>query len=359
MKGKKAEFNITQILEKNMSAVSLILALVLGGFIMFICGYNPVEAYASILRGAFMGKRAVCQTLVQATPLIFAGLAYTVAKRGNLINLGIEGQLYMGALGASVVALMPLGLPVAVWIPLALLAGVLLGGLYAGLVGFMKVRFGSNEVIATMMLNTIAVNFVAYMVNYPLKEQGKSMAQTAKFTEAVWIPRLLEKTQLTAAIIIAVIACILVKLLFDRTVIGYEIKCVGFNLKASETAGIRIGRIMVIAMVLSGGIAGLLGGSHVLGVDHRLIAGFSSGYGFDGIAVAALAADSPVGVILSGIIFGALRAGCMVLNRTTGIPTEFIDVIQALIILFVAAPLLVREILRMKNAGRGKGGKRG
>ncbi|WP_349948537.1 ABC transporter permease [Lacrimispora sp. BS-2] len=359
MNVKKAELNIKQILEKNMSAVALILALVLGGLIMLICGYNPVEAYTSILKGAFIGKKAVCQTLVQATPLIFAGLAYTVAKRANLINLGIEGQLYMGALGTSVVALMPLRLPEVVWIPLALMAGVLLGGLYAGLVGFMKVKFGSNEVIATMMLNTIAVNFVAYMVNYPLKEQGKSMAQTAKFTEEVWIPKLLEKTQLTAAIIIAVIACILVKLLFDRTVIGYEIKCVGFNLKASETAGIRIGRIMVIAMLLSGGIAGLLGGSHVLGVDHRLIADFSSGYGFDGIAVAALAADNPVGVILSGIIFGALRAGCMVLNRTTGIPTEFIDVIQALIILFVAAPLLVKEILRIKNAGRGKGGKRG
>ena len=356
---KKAELNIKQILEKNMSAVALILALVLGGFIMLTCGYNPVEAYASILKGAFIGKKAICQTLVQATPLIFAGLAYTVAKRANLINLGIEGQLYMGALGTSIVALMPLRLPAVIWIPLALLAGVLLGGLYAGLVGFMKVKFGSNEVIATMMLNTIAVNFVAYMVNYPLKEQGKSMAQTSKFTEVVWIPKLLEKTQLTAAIIIAVIACILVKLLFDRTVIGYEIKCVGLNLKASETAGIRIGRIMIIAMLLSGGIAGLLGGSHVLGVDHRLISDFSSGYGFDGIAVAALAADNPVGVILSGIIFGALRAGCMVLNRTTGIPTEFIDVIQALIILFVAAPLLVKEILRMKHTGRGKGGKRG
>ena len=353
VKAAGLQFDKKEFLNKNMSAVALVLALVLGGIAMLVCGYNPFEAYGSILKGAFIGRKAICQTLVQATPLIFAGLAYTVAKKANLINLGIEGQLYMGALGTSLIALMPVNLPGVIWIPLSLLGGIIFGGLYAGLVGFMKVKFGSNEVIATVMLNTIAQNFVAYVVNYPLKEAGKSMAQTARFSESVWIPKLVDKTQLTAAIIIAVVLCVLIKLLFERTVVGYEIKCVGLNLKASETAGIKIGKIMIIAMVLSGSIAGLLGGTHVLGVDHRLIADFSSGYGFDGIAVAALAADSPLGVILSGIIFGALRAGCMVLNRTTGIPTEFIDVIQAFIILLVAAPLLVKEILRIKNGSKG------
>lgn len=354
-------YGFRDILARNMSATALVLALILGGVIMAICGYNPFEAYGAIIQGAFGGKKAICQTLVQATPLIFAGLAYTVAKRANMINLGIEGQLYIGALGTSMVALLPLQLPALLWIPISLLCGMFFGGLYAGLVGFMKVRFGSNEVIATMMLNTIAVNFVEYAVNYPLKEEGKSIAQTAKFAEAIWLPKIVEKTQLTVAVLIAVAACILIKMLLDRTVIGYEIKCVGQNLKASETAGIRVGRVMIISMLISGAIAGLLGGTHVMGVDRRLIAGFSSGYGFDGIAVAALAADSPVAVIFSGIIFGALRAGCMVLNRTTGVPTEFVDVIQALIILLVAAPLLVKEILRMKrkNAGTSvKGGRR-
>lgn len=358
MKMAESRFRMNKLMEKNMSAVALVLALVLGGVIMFICGYNPFEAYGSILKGAFLGKNAICQTLVQATPLIFAGLAFTVAKKGNLINLGIEGQLYMGALGTSLIALLPVNLPSVIWIPLALMGGIVFGGLYAGLVGVMKVKFGSNEVIATVMLNTIAINFVAYMVNYPLREVGKSMAQSAKFSEAVWIPKLVGKTQLTAAIIIAIVLCILIKLLFDKTVIGYEIKNVGLNMSAAETAGIKIGRVMVIAMLLSGAIAGLLGGTHVLGVDHRMIGGFSAGYGFDGIAVAALAADNPMGVILAGIVFGALRAGCMVLNRTTGIPTEFIDVIQALIILFVAAPLLVKEILRIKKGKSSKGGEK-
>ena len=176
---------VSSFFKKNMSITALFMALILGGAVMFLCGYNPFEAYGAIVQGAFAGKKAICQTLVQATPLIFAGLAYTVAKRANLINLGIEGQLYIGALGTSMIALLPLNLPMGVWIPAALLVGMLFGGLYAGLVGFMKVRFGSNEVIATMMLNTIAENFVEYAVNYPLKEEGKSITQTEKFAEAL------------------------------------------------------------------------------------------------------------------------------------------------------------------------------
>ena len=350
----KAKLNVRAVIEKNMSAAALILALIIGGVIIFICGYNPFEAYASIFEGAFLGKTAICQTLVQATPLIFAGLSYVIAKRVNLINLGIEGQLYMGALGAALVALIPVQLPMPVWIISALVSAMIFGGVYAGVVGVMKVKFGSNEVIATMMLNTIAQNFISYMVNYPLKEEGKTLAQSRLFDQAAWLPKLLDKTQLTIGILIAVVVCIGIKLLFDRTKFGYDSRCVGLSLPASETAGIKIGRVMIVAMFISGAVAGLLGGTHVLGNDHRLIADFSSGYGFDGIAVAALAGDSPVAVIISGIIFGALRAGSMVLNRTTGIPTEFIDVIQACIILLVAAPLLVKDILRMN----GKGGKK-
>ncbi len=355
MSEKKAKLTAKIIIEKYMSVVALILALILGGIIIFVCGYNPFEAYASIFEGAFIGKTAICQTLIQATPLIFAGLAYVVAKRVNLINLGIEGQLYMGALGASLVALMPVSLPTPVLIVSALISAMLFGGLYAGLVGAMKVKFGSNEVIATMMLNTIAQNFISYMVNYPLKEEGKTLAQTRLFDETAWLPKLVNGTQLTIGILAAAAVCIGVKLIFDRTRLGYESRCVGLSIPASETAGIKIGKVMIIAMLISGAISGLLGGTHVLGSDHRLIADFSSGYGFDGIAVAALAGDSPIAVILSGIIFGALRAGCMVLNRTTGIPTEFIDVIQACIILLVAAPLLVKDILRI---GKRRGGRK-
>lgn len=341
----KPKHSYAQLINSHLPVIALILAIIVGAIIMAVCDYNPVEAYSAIFKGAFGGKTEISLTLVQATPLIFSGLAYTIAVKANIINLGVEGQLYMGSLGAAIVALAPLPFPGVIRATLAILGGIVFGSLYAGLVGLMKVKFHSNEVIATMMLNSIAVYLVDYMVTNPLTETGKSLPQTAKFDKTIWLFKLVNGTQLTVAILLAVVSCIIIKILFDRTNLGYEIKCAGLNQEASKAAGIRLGSVVIIAMLISGGIGGMLGACHVLGVDHRLISGFSSGYGFDGIAVAALAAGNPLMVVISGIIFGALRAGCQVLNRTTGIPTEFVDVIQALIILFVAAPLLIKSVM--------------
>lgn len=331
-----------------LSVISLGLAIVISGIIMALCGYNPFEAFGAMFVGAFGSQRAIAQTLTQATPLIFTGLAFTFAKKATLINLGIEGQLQMGAMAAAIVGAIDLGLPMVLHLPLALVAGMIAGGLYAGFVGFLKVKFGSNEVIATIMLNSIAIYFVSYLANYPLKVEG-AVAQTSKVMETAMLPRIFSKYQLTLAIFIAIAACILVKYFMQKTKLGYEMRCVGMNSTAAETAGIKIGKIMMIAMFISGAIAGLAGAGQVLGVDRRFIDGFSPGYGFDGIAVAALAADNPIGVIFAGIIFGALRAGSMVLNRTTNIPTDFVNVIQALVVLFVAAPMLVKAILRIND----------
>ncbi|MHB1392909.1 MAG: ABC transporter permease [Clostridia bacterium] len=339
-----------------LAIVSLFIAILVSGIIMAAYGYNPFAAFAAIFAGAFGSQRATAQTFTQATPLIFTGLAYIFAKKATLINLGIEGQLYLGAMTAAIVGAIDMGLTMPVHLSLSLIAGIIAGGLYAGFVGLLKVKFGSNEVIATIMLNTIAINFTSYLANYPFKEEGP-VAQTTKILETAMLPRIFSKYQLTIAIFIAIAACILVKYYLDKTTTGYEIKCVGLNPVAAQTAGINIGRIMVVSMLVSGAIAGLAGASNTLGVDRRFIDGFSPGYGFDGIAVAALAADSPIGAIFSGIIFGALRAGSMVLNRTTKIPTDFINVIQALVVIFVAAPLLVKDILRIrdrKTAGKEK-----
>ena len=334
-----------------LSIVSLLIAIVVSAIVMAACGYNPFEAYGAIFKGAFGSQRAIVQTLTQATPLIFTGLAFTFTKKANLINLGAEGQLYLGALAAAVVGMTDLGLPMIIHLPLAVVAGMAAGGVYAGLVGFLKVRFGSNEVIATIMLNSIAIYFVDYLLNGPLLAEGSSVAQTERVLETAQLPRIFQQYQLTIAIIIAVAACILVKLFMDKTDLGYEIRAVGLNPEAAETAGISKGKVTVVALCISGCIAGLAGASHVLGVDRRLINGFSPDYGFSGISVAALAADSPVGVIFAGIIFGALRAGTMELNRTTSIPVEFVNVIQAMVVILVAAPLLVREFKRLNPAG--------
>lgn len=232
---------------------------------------------------------------------------------------------------------------------LCITGGALFGSLYAGFIGWIKVRFGAQEVISTMMMNTIATLLVEFMVNYPLRPKDSSLAQTALFPQQIWLPKLINKTQLTVGFLIAVGLCILMRILLDWSVIGFKIRAAGMNKAATETAGIRSGRVIIIAMLISGGIAGILGSCQVLGVDHRLMAGFSSGYGFDGVAVAALG-GGPVGVIVAGILFGSLRAGSMVLNRTTGIPTEFVDVIQALIVLLVAAPLMMRRLLHIDES---------
>ncbi len=209
----------------------------------------------------------------------------------------------------------------------------------------MKVRFGSNEVIATIMLNSIATLFVGYLLNGPLLAEGSSVTQTAKVADTALLPRVFQQYQLSAAIFIAVAACIFIKWFMDKTVLGYEIRAVGLNGKAAETAGISMSKIVVVSLCISGAIAGLAGAGHVLGVDRRLIMGFSPGYGYDGIAVAALATENPLGVILAGGIFGALRAGAMELNRGTAIPIEFVNVIQAMVVVFVSAPLLVKDVL--------------
>ena len=316
-----------------LSILSLLIAIVISGVIMAVCGYNPIEAFGAILAGSFGSQRAIVQTLTQATPLIFTGLAFAFA------------------MASAAVGMLDLGLPMALHLPLAVAAGMAAGGLYAGLVGVLKVKFGSNEVIATVMLNSIATYLVDYLLNGPMLAENSSVAQTERVLETAQLPRIFQQYQLTIAILLAVAACILVKLFMDRTALGYEIRAVGLNPDAAETAGISKAKVTIVALCISGCIAGLAGASHVLGVDRRLINGFSNDYGFSGISVAALAADSPVGVIFAGIVFGALRAGTMELNRTTSIPVEFVNVIQAMVVILVAAPLLVKELKRLNPAG--------
>ena len=318
-----------------LSILSLLIAIVISGVIMAVCGYNPIEAFGAILAGSFGSQRAIVQTLTQATPLIFTGLAFAFAKKASLINLGAEGQLYMGALASAAVGMLDLGLPMALHLPLAVAAGMAAGGLYAGLVGVLKVKFGSNDSIATYLVD--------YLLNGPMLAENSSVAQTERVLETAQLPRIFQQYQLTVAILLAVAACILVKLFMDRTALGYEIRAVGLNPDAAETAGISKAKVTIVALCISGCIAGLAGASHVLGVDRRLINGFSNDYGFSGISVAALAADSPVGVIFAGIVFGALRAGTMELNRTTSIPVEFVNVIQAMVVILAQPRGLVPQ----------------
>lgn len=352
---KKSTFRLTDN-ALFLSVIALVISVVISAIIMLLCGYDPIEAYSAIFVGAFGSLRGFAQTLTQATPLIFTGLAFTLAKKANLINLGVEGQMYMGALGAAIVGIVDLGIPGALHIALAVVTGFVFGAAYGAVIGILKVKFDSNEVVAGVMLNTIATCFINYLLNGALLAEGSPVAQTERVIKAARLPRLFDSYQVTIAIFIALVACIAVKWFIGRTTLGYEIRAVGLNKRGAETAGISVGRAWIVAMLISGGIAGLAGVNQVLGVDRRLISEFSPGYGFNGIAVAALAADDPLGVVLAGLIFGVLRAGTLELNRTTGIPVEFVDVIQAMVVIFVSAPLLIKHMGKAlpKPAGKKK-----
>lgn len=343
-------------------AIAFLLAIIVSGIIILFSGFNPFEVFAAMFKGAFSNKTSIARTLAQATPLILTGLAFAVAKKASLINLGVEGQLYVGAFATVMVALLDIPIPPFFHTLLAIIAGSIAGGLYGALVGFLKVKYGANEVISTIMLNSIAILVINYLVSYPFKDPNSSIGQTAKIDDSLRLTALVSKTQLTTAFILAILLCFLMKFIIDKTVLGYNIRSVGFNKKASEVAGINVGKTAIVSMFLSGAIAGIVGSIYVMGVNGRVIADFSTGVGFSGIAVSALAADNIIGIIFSGVIFGAVSSGTMLLDLTTDVPLAFADLIQSLVIIFVAAPMLIESILhfkisdKLKNANFGKEG---
>jgi simple sugar transport system permease protein len=331
---------------------ALLLALLVGSFFLLLNGYSPIEAYKNILIGAFGSKFAIAETLLKTTPLIFTGLAVAVAAQAGLFNIGAEGQLLVGALAAAMVAAQDWGLPPLVHPLLALGAGFLFGGLWGGIAGVIKARFGAHEVIVTIMLNYIAALLTSYLVTYPWKAEGM-VPQTNPVVPSAALAHLLRGSQLSTGIFIALIATVAIAWLVRKTVFGYEMRAVGYNPSASHTAGIRSLAIGTLAIALGGALAGVGGGVEVLGVHGRFIQGFSPGFGFDGIAVAVLANNQPALVPLTALLFGVLRAGGAYLERSTSIPGDFAVVIQGLVILFAASPRIF-SVLRASRRSKMK-----
>lgn len=326
---------------------ALLLALLLGSFFLLLNGYSPIDAYENILVGAFGGKYAIAETLLKTTPLIFTGLAVSVAFQAGLFNIGAEGQLLIGALAAAMVGAQNWPLPPLIYPLLALAAGFIAGGLWGGIAGIIKARFGAHEVIVTIMLNYIAALLTSYLVTYPWKAEGM-VPQTNPVVQNATLPHLLRGSQLSAGFFLALIATVIVTWIVRKTVVGYEMRAIGFNPSASHTAGIRTLSIGTLAIALGGALAGVGGGVEVLGVHGRFIQGFSPGFGFDGIAVSVLANNNPSLVPLTALLFGVLRAGGAYLERSTSIPGDFAVLIQGMVIFFAASP----RIFTVLRAGR-------
>ena len=300
--------------------------------------------------GFFRGFYPMSETLVTATPLLFAGLAVTLAFRSGLFNIGAQGQFIFGAIGASYVGF-AYELPPLIHVPLVLIAGIILGGLFGGFVGLLKAKTGAHEVIVTIMLNYIASLFILWLLKTKafLREERQDPI-APEVNGSAQLPKLLgEDLRLHLGIFIALGVTWFVWWLITRSTLGFKFRAVGANSNAARTAGISVPFVTTATMFISGGLAGLGGAVHLIGTEFALTAEVAGSIGFDAITVALLGQATPLGTLLGALLFGALQTGSRTLLSNTGTPSEIVQVIQALIVLFIATPMLLKRVFRLKN----------
>ncbi len=324
--------------------LSIVLALLIGGILLWISGAKPLQAYTALFVGAFGSPEAIQRTLEKATPLIFSGLAVAFAFKAGLFNIGGQGQLLMGAIFAAYLGFALDGLPWFIHIPIALLGGSMAGAVWGGIAGVLKAYTGAHEVITTIMLNFIAGNLTDYLANGPWKDEG-IITRTPKVLDSAAIPTW---GFVPVGFLIACVMAVLVYYLLYRTTWGYAIRTTGLNANAALYAGIKVSRVIVLTMALSGFLAGMGGAIETMGVVGRFQPGFNAGLGFEGITIALLAKTNPLGVIPAAILIGAMRGGASQMQFTAGVRFQIIDVILGLMLFFVSADMIVRKILGSK-----------
>jgi simple sugar transport system permease protein len=299
-------------------------------------------------RGLLDAMRPLSESLVISTPYIFAGLAVALGFRGGLFNIGAEGQLFVGGLAAVYIGYSIEGLPWFLHLPLAITVGILAGGVWGAIPGLLKAQTGAHEVINTIMMNYIAFRLTDHLLQGPMARPD-GLPITPEIFPSAYLPALFPKPmRIHMGFFLALGAALLVYWFLWKTTYGLEIRMVGANPDASRYAGVKITRNIVLTMVLSGALAGLAGASQILGVDHRMVRAFSAGFGFDAIALALLGNSHPLGVVLASLLFGFLRGGAARMQSVAGVPVEIIRIIQALVIVFVAAPEIIRRIYRLR-----------
>jgi general nucleoside transport system permease protein len=330
--------------------VAVLCAFLVGAVVVLLVGDDPIETYRLLVGTAFSWPDGIGYTLFYATPLIFTGLAVALAFRCGLLNIGAEGQLYVGAFATAWVGIEGASLPGFALLPLCAIAAVTAGALWGAIPGVLKARFGSHEVINTIMLNFIAMALVSYFTQYHYKIPGDAILQTAPIGEAAhlarlgrFVPGLPERIPLNLSFVLAIVACGAVYVFLWKTTWGYEIRATGQNPSAAEYGGISVRKQMIVTMALSGGLAGMVGINEVLGYRYRYYDGFSDSYGFTGIAVALLGRNHPVGVLFAALLFAVLQRGSVPVDAfTQHVSKDIVQILQAVVILFVAAEAMFR-----------------
>jgi general nucleoside transport system permease protein len=339
----------TLLRELMFPLIAVVAAFLVGAVLILLVGDNPIVAYRLLLGSAFSWPDGIGYTLFHATPLIFTGLAVLVGFRCGLFNIGAEGQLYIAAFATAWAGITFANLSAWFLIPICFLAAIVAGGFWGAIPGVLKARFGSHEVINTIMLNFIGFGLVSYFTQYHYKEPGPILQTTsigwgahiARFGK--FVPGFPERIPLNIAFLLALLCCLLVYLFLWRTKWGYEIRSTGSNPSAAEYGGISIRTQIILAMTVSGALAGMVGINEVMGYRYRYYDGFSDGYGFTGIAVALLGRNHPIGVILSAILFAVLQHGGIYVDGfSEHVTKDIVQVLQGTIILFVAAESFFR-----------------
>jgi general nucleoside transport system permease protein len=307
----------------------------------------PITAYAALIEGSVGSVNAIVNTLVETVPLVLAGLSVALGFKAGLFNIGAQGQFLMGALAAVAVGVLVAAQPPIVAIPIAIVAGILGGAAWGFIPGILKAVSGAHEVVTTIMLNYVAISVLAWAVSGPLKVPGSPSPITHDVGNAAF--PILIGTNGHLGIVIALGMVFLVRWLLDRTTLGFEIRTVGANPDAARYAGMRPKRLIVLTMSMCGALAGLAGTCIVLGVTHEMTSSFGTTVGFDAIAVALLARSNPIGIIFSGLLFGAMRAGAGLMQIDASIPPELIDVIQATILLFLVIGPVLTRVFRLRG----------
>lgn len=334
---------------------SVIVSLIIGGIVMAAFGFDPLQGYWGLFRYAFLSEFNLTVTILNSVPLVFTGLAVAFAFRCGLFNIGAEGQLLVGSLFAGWLGTL-VHLPMIITVPLLLVVGTLVGAAWALLPGILKATTGAHEVITTMMMSWIGLYLTSYLVKNVLMDPRSTIPASDKITDQARLltldkalPFLFRSpTRLHLGVFVALLAAVFIWYLLTRTSLGFEVRSVGSNPFAAEAGGVSIRRNIILALLISGGLAGLAGTVEILGLHYRVYDRFSAGYGFTGITVALLAKNHPLGVIPAAVLFGALTNGGAGMQLQAGIPVDIVDVLSGVIIFLVAAEELVKGFGRRR-----------
>lgn len=330
--------------------VSVILGLIVGAIVMIVSGYDPVKGYTALWNGIFGDAYAMGETVRQITPYLLAGLAVAFAFRTGLFNIGVEGQLIVGWFAAAYVGV-AFDFPTYIHLPLAIIAAALAGALWGFIPGLLKAKLKVHEVIVTIMMNYIALHTTNALIKIVSGggEKTGMIKETASLRSA-FFESMTDYSRLHYGIFIALAMVLVMWFILEKTTTGYELKSVGFNQNASEYAGMNVNKNIILSMVISGAFAGLAGAMEALGTfQYASVKGGFTGIGFDGIAVALLGANTPLGVVFGATLFGSLKYGALNMPNEAGIPIEIVSIVIAIIIFFVASGFVIRYFLEKIN----------